>query len=292
MATTLTNDSIDQFLASLHATGMSNETIRAYKADLNEFKKFLLSTGSYLSPAHSDDWVETQACLWLTSMALMTTTAPTAPKSAATIRRRKACLSRWATSMGVPGMLNKYKLPPQTTPKPHPIPTGKTGLEKMIEACGDDAKGKRNAALIALCGYAGMRVSSARELTGDQIDFTEHTIKFTGKGRKENIVYLSERARELLYAHLDATAKTYPVNNRVFPDLSDRHTRAMITRIGERAGLGHVKSHDLRATFATEAYAASHDIRAVQMLLGHSTVMQTQTYVDVAPKKLRQVASF
>ena len=64
--------------------------------------------------------------------------------------------------------------------------------------------------------------------------------------------------------------------------LEDRNARALVTSIGARAGIkGPVSSHDLRATFATELYNKTHNIRLVQTLLGHASVTTTQAYLGI-----------
>ena len=65
--------------------------------------------------------------------------------------------------------------------------------------------------------------------------------------------------------------------------MGDRSARALITRLGERAGLRRaIASHDLRATFATEVYNRTRDMRLVQELLGHSRLSTTQKYTQVS----------
>ena len=281
MVTTLTRDSTDQFLNSLSENGASLETLRAYKSDLNSFQTHLLP--ACLNISMETEWIESQAADWLNQHR--------STLSAATTRRRKATLSAWAASTGVAGFLTKYKLPPQAEAKPHPLTGGKDSLQKMIDVA--DVADK---ALIALCGFGGMRITSARLLTTADVDTKSMCINFTGKGSKENIVWLSDNcwkylqpvyqlAVDFMHEYGDYTPR------RLFAH-GDRGASAMITAAGERAGLGHVKSHDLRATFATAAYNASGDVVAVQRLLGHASVTTTQTYVGIQPEAMRKVVNF
>ena len=252
-------DSIDLFLTSISQKGYSEQTVRAYANDLRSLATF----------AGSADLIDA-AEQWITA-----TRDDAAPKT--TLRRVSAvrAFGRWA---GV-GLLVGYRVPRPARPVPHPIPEGMVGVRAMLSA----ATEPRHAALIALCGLCGLRVSEARSVKRGDVSDQAGTVTVRGKGDRERIVPLSTAARAAL---APALAKLSHPSDTVVP-MSDRGARAYITRLGQQV-LGHdVASHDLRATVATAA-AHGNDIRVVQELLGHADLATTQVYTDVTQDEIRE----
>lgn len=155
------------------------------------------------------------------------------------------------------------------------------GIEAMLAACENEPKLH---ALVALCGLCGLRIHEARAVRPSDIDLSEQLLTVTGKGRKQRTIPISNRA---LLAILPAYDLASP-DDRLMIRMSDSSARGKISALGEKAGLSqHVASHDLRSTFATETYNASLDIRAVQYLLGHSSVDTTTGYIDPQMRSMR-----
>lgn len=151
----------------------------------------------------------------------------------------------------------------------------------MIQASGSDSSLQ---ALVALCGFCGLRIHEALRVRPSDIDVRERTLTVVGKGNKQRTVPISTRALLGLAA---AMALAQP-DDRTMVRMSNSSARAKISALGEKVGLSrHVASHDLRATFATETYNASRDLRAVQYLLGHSSIDTTTVYVEPQMKSMR-----
>ncbi|MDQ6738743.1 MAG: tyrosine recombinase XerC, partial [Gemmatimonadota bacterium] len=152
----------------------------------------------------------------------------------------------------------------------------------------------RNLAMLELFYSAGLRLSELRGINRDSIDLLSNQVKVRGKGRKERIVPLGDRATLALRnyeAKRDELLRAIGTKgDRTAFFLSDRglriSTRALqmaVTRlldlVSESAGLS---THSLRHTFATHMLDAGADLRAVQELLGHVSVQSTQIYTHTS----------
>lgn len=260
--TVISTASIDSFLSWLSGAQCSRNTLRSYRGDLSQFMIWMDESG--LTPS---DWqeMETAAQSWLR--------AKGQTWSIRTVRRRLATLKTWGKWAGNPAFMSNFRAPRAAAPTPHPLPEGMPGVEALLAgAAGDD----QLRALIGLCGLCGLRVHEARSVRFEHIDADEMLLTIVGKGHKERIIPISQRAFEVIApAALDAMNRGRPLVR-----MSDASARAKITALGQRVGLSkRVASHDLRSTFATSAYDACQDIRAVQYLLGHSSVETTTGYV-------------
>lgn len=205
------------------------------------------------------------------------------------MRRKLTSLRSYGQWTGKPDFLAKYKPPIAAAPAPHPLPGGIEDVQRMIYAT-DKADEQ---ALVALCGLCGARVGEAVSARFSWIDVHSEVITIRGKGDKSRRVPISERAWKYIEPVFVEARLNVMDNDPVLASFPDRSARAIITRLGKHAGIARpVASHDLRATFATAAYEATHDIRAVQELLGHASVETTMGYVAVAMAAMRKAVNF
>lgn len=260
----LTDSTLHSFLISLTAEGLSENTRTAYKMDALSFLTWRLT-----KPA-TPTWKDTEA---LAAEYLNDGRTTWSPKT--TIRRR-GTLRRWAEFDGCPfTFLSKYRAPAAPPAVPHPLPEGIQGVYAMIASTSNP----KHKALCALTGLVGLRVDEAVNVEPSHINLHERSVTVCGKGEKTRIVPLSDRVLEIIMPAYRHAAK----NNTTLVDLSQSGARKSIRRHGKRAGLSRpVASHDMRATAATEMYARTKDIRAVQEILGHSDVRTTQGYTMIS----------
>jgi integrase/recombinase XerD len=167
---------------------------------------------------------------------------------------------------------------------------------QLINAAADS----RDRALIELLYAAGIRVSELVNLELGQVNFERGYIKCIGKGDKERIVPVGQQALESLKAYLPEapkpkTSKSKKTRIFVFPDRHGKPlTRALvweiIKRTAQRAGITtQLSPHTLRHSFATHLLENGADLRVVQELLGHASVVTTQLYTHVSRRHLRHV---
>lgn len=139
-------------------------------------------------------------------------------------------------------------------------------------------------ALILVLYGGGLRVSEACALKWDQINFSNRTLHFAGKGRKERIVALPPIA-------VDALKRLSREGNFVFgrTAMDTRVAYEIVRRAGLRAGLlKSLHPHALRHSYATHLLSSGADLRTLQELLGHSTLAATQKYLHLSVDQMAQ----
>lgn len=154
----------------------------------------------------------------------------------------------------------------------------------------------RDIAILELLFATGMRVSELCSLRMEAIDLQEGTIKIYGKGSKERMIQIGNKdVLTALTAYYQAFAggieKTgWFFINRLRHQLSDQSVRFMINKYTRIAGIEqHITPHMFRHSFATLLLEEDVDIRYIQQLLGHSSIVTTQIYTHVTSKKQRDI---
>jgi len=159
----------------------------------------------------------------------------------------------------------------------------------------------RNLAIIELFYSTGMRLSELRGVNRGDLDLVAQQVKVRGKGRKERIIPVGNKAAlalrnyeskrdELsrkLGARVDKSAwflgpRGKRLSVRAIQDVVTR----FLSRLDESSGLS---THSLRHSFATHLLDAGADLRAVQELLGHASISTTQIYTHTSVERLREV---
>ncbi len=158
----------------------------------------------------------------------------------------------------------------------------------------------RNRTILELLYATGMRVSELSNLNFENLNIDENEIKVFGKGSKERIVLISERAKEFLVNYIKTARylickeETPKQNSPVFVNktgyrLQTQSVRNAINDVMEKLELPkHVTPHVFRHSFATKLLEHGADLRVVQELLGHSSISNTQIYTHVSAERLKQ----
>lgn len=154
----------------------------------------------------------------------------------------------------------------------------------------------RDIAVLELLFATGMRVSELCSLRPSTVNLTDGTIKIYGKGSKERIIQIGNKAvlsAVAIYHQSFSTAITksgWFFVNRLGSQLSDQSVRLMIQKYTTLAGIDqHITPHMFRHSFATLLLEEDVDIRYIQQLLGHSSITTTQIYTHVTSKKQRDI---
>lgn len=270
-ATTLSLESIEQYRNSCIGRGLSRNTVKAYTADL---RLFLNATGMEILEMEE---IENLGRYWLNLE--RETISPS------TLNRRLVSLRSFAGFLGEKEFLADYVTPKPSRSIPHPIKEGKEGLLRMVDAC----RNHEQVALIGLGGFLGLRIGESRSVRPEHFNLDQMLLFVRGKGDKVRYVPISDEAFNIICpALVIATSES-----RNLVKYADRSARMAITTIGQRAGLSReVASHDLRATFATEAFAKCENIRIVQELLGHGSVSTTEIYTGIRDRELKDAVNF
>lgn len=164
----------------------------------------------------------------------------------------------------------------------------------------DSPAGYRNRTILELLYATGMRVSELSSLNFENLNLEENEIKVFGKGAKERIVLVSQRAKKFLETYIktarylifkdeNITPQTPVFINKTGYRLQPQSVRLAIRDVVDKIELPkHVTPHVFRHSFATKLLENGADLRVVQELLGHSSISNTQIYTHVSTERLKQ----
>lgn len=150
--------------------------------------------------------------------------------------------------------------------------------------------GARDKAIMELLYASGIRVGELVALDVADLDLSGGTVRVMGKGRKERIVPMGDKACRALSAYLELRPALVPDGsdeealfvNRRGGRLTARSVERMLNKYIQRSGLQKkVTPHVLRHTFATHLLGSGADMRGIQELLGHASLSTTQKYTHV-----------
>lgn len=163
--------------------------------------------------------------------------------------------------------------------------------------------GFRNKAILELLWATGMRVSELSGLNFEDLNLEENEIRVFGKGAKERIILVTDRAKSFLERYIKTArpiiAKGYTVSENedspVFINstgfrLQTQSIRKAINEVVDKIQLPkHVTPHIFRHSFATHLIENGADLRVVQELLGHASISNTQIYTHISSQHLKEV---
>ncbi len=164
--------------------------------------------------------------------------------------------------------------------------------------------GYRNRAILELLWASGMRVSELSGLNFGNLNLENNEITVFGKGAKERIILITDRAKRYLQGYIDYArpliAKGYildPITdttpvfiNKTGYRLQTRMIRNVINDIVEKIQLPKkVTPHMFRHSFATHLIENGADLRVVQELLGHASISNTQIYTHISMQHMKEV---
>ncbi|MEX2439670.1 MAG: tyrosine-type recombinase/integrase [Actinomycetota bacterium] len=151
---------------------------------------------------------------------------------------------------------------------------------------------ERDAAIIGIGVYAGLRVSEIQHLDLDDVDLESLTLLVReGKGGKDRELPIHPELGALIAGYLSTRVDTDPalLLSRLGKRISIRALRNVVYRVARQAGVAkRISPHKLRHTFATLLLDKDVDIRTVQELLGHASIGTTQIYTHVSQGRKRK----
>lgn len=171
-------------------------------------------------------------------------------------------------------------------------------IDRIIEAVDmDKAEGQRNRAILETLYSCGLRVSELCNLKMSDLYFTEGFVKVEGKGSKQRIVPISQRAiKEIRYWLIDRQAwrvkpgyEDYVFLARWGKDISRIMIFHLIKELADKAGITKkISPHTFRHSFATHLLEGGANLRAIQAMLGHESITTTEIYTHIDRDRLRQ----
>jgi len=154
----------------------------------------------------------------------------------------------------------------------------------------------RDLAVFETLFLSGMRVGELSNLKVQAINFEKGSILISGKGNRERTIPLcSKAASAAVVRHIRTNCRNHPEAflfvNRRGVRLSEQSIRASLNRYANDAGVGKITPHMIRHTVATLLLARGADLRSIQVLLGHSSIVTTTIYTHVDDSTQRHMLS-
>jgi len=287
----MSGHTIGAFLEMMSAErGAAKNTIDAYRRDLSDYSGFVTGKGKTLLDVERDT-----VTAYLDRLRLDGLSASSAARRLSAIRQFHRFLCADGMRGDDPTRIVASPKSRRALPKVLSIAEVDTLLSQAeTEANSEDDTDRlalRLYVLLELLYATGLRVSELVSLRRAAVMRDTSYLTVTGKGNKERIVPLNDRARDAVKVWLAATEKDtflFPANG------ADGHlSRQVFARdlkdLAISAGISpsRVAPHVLRHAFASHLLAGGADLRVVQMLLGHADISTTQIYTHVLDDKLK-----
>ena len=271
-------------------SGLSKNTLVAYKSDLTLFSGYLVATTLLdAKPSHIQQYLA-----YLLSQS----------SKASSVARFMSTLRRFYRFQIREGKLSVDPCADIRSPKQGrklPNSLSESQVEDLLNSpdTGNDL-GLRDRAMLETIYATGLRVTELVNLELLEINVDVGLVRIVGKGNKERLVPLGEQALHWISKYLTESRSDIlkgKQSNRVFVTTrgSGMTRQAFWHIIKKYATIAkidhHLSPHTLRHAFATHLLNHGADLRSVQMLLGHSDLSTTQIYTHVARERLQSIHS-
>jgi integrase/recombinase XerD len=286
-----TRQAIEQFLdAQWMERGLSENTLVAYRNDLNGFSAWLSTRGGGLVEARREQLLD-----YLSERVINGARPRTTARLLSSLRRFYRYLVREGRLSGDPTV----RIDTPRIGRPLPDSLSEEEVETLLDApVVGEALGLRDRAMLELLYACGLRVSELVNLTMEQIDLTQGVVRLMGKGSKERLVPLGEEAADWLQRYIGQSRPELAAGASAKALFITRRGKSMtrqafwyrLRHYAVKSGINKALSpHTLRHAFATHLLNHGADLRVVQMLLGHSDLSTTQIYTHVARERLKEL---
>ena len=281
--------------------GAAANTLDAYRRDLLDLSSFLSSRGVSVAAAGEDD-----LRAYLSDVEARGMSAQTTARRLSSLRQ----FHKFLFSEGVRADNPATVIESPRLGRPLPKVMSEDEVDRLLDAARDQTAlegnnaGLKRARLICLLEvlYAtGLRVSELVGLPLSAVTGDDRFIAVRGKGGRERLVPLTERAREAIDAYLqarrDQRGEARESDKWLFPSssrqghLTRQRFAQELKSVAAVAGIDtkRVSPHVLRHAFASHLLAHGADLRAVQQMLGHADISTTQIYTHVLEERLRRL---
>jgi len=282
----------ERYLSHLRVEcGLSVNTVEAYRRDLIKFHSYLHRTGrrptETLSPKTLTEFLRSLG---------------EARLSRASSVRCLSVIRGWFRFLIREGMIAENPMI-GLVPMARGVRLPKTLTQNEMSALLDLAaiptpEDLRDRAMLELLYGTGLRVSELVMVEMTQMNLIVGYLRITGKGAKQRLVPMNERASQLLelYVHearprlLKHRASRYVFVSRRGGPLTRQAFWKLLRHRAKRAGITRfISPHMLRHSFATHLLEGGADLRSVQVMLGHTNIATTQIYTHVERGRLKRV---
>jgi integrase/recombinase XerC len=278
-----------------HERRVSAHTVLAYGRDLDELASFVRARRA--EGARLEDLDKLLLRSWLGELARRLS-SPSLGRKLSSVRAFFAWLERESLTRENPAALLKSPKLRRKLPKFLSADQAGEVVEAPLSAPGSETERLRDSAMLELLYGSGLRVSELVGLDVDHVALERQEVRVLGKGKKERLVPLGSKARAALDTYLERRPELrHPRTGRqeARPLFLGRHgtrlgvrrVQTLVQRYGALgAGRGDLHPHALRHSCATHLLEGGADLRAIQELLGHTSLATTQRYTHVSLEQL------
>ncbi|MBI1987829.1 MAG: tyrosine recombinase XerC [Nitrospinae bacterium] len=282
--------------------GCSPHTIRNYLSDLEQFRSFLIEKELCLQ--EDGEAADIRRVNRLAIRAFLGSLNQRGNRNSS-IGRKLAALRSFLKFLQREGYLHDNQAALVITPRQEKHLPGFLSIDEVFHlletpeaATPEDLRDK---AILEVLYAAGIRVGELVSLDVEEIDLANKNMKVRGKGGKERLAFLGEKAAAALRDYLKrrgellARGKAGANPNAAFLNwrggrLTERGVHLLVVKYLQKSALRrHVSPHTLRHTFATHLLDAGADLRFIQELLGHTSLSTTQKYTHLTTDRLMEV---
>lgn len=274
-------DLVVKYLEQCHTLkGLNSKTLKAYRIDLTQYVSFM----------ENDDLMNRQRIIQYLCLLHQKYKPKTAKRKIATL---KAFYHYLVYEEIIPfhpfNKINTHFKEPLLLPR-----TIDTKDLARLLGCVHQSHNTRDIAIIEMLVTTGLRVSEVAKIKTSEIG--QDTLRIHGKGNKERIIFLEDTyLKSALVAYYQEYQKEieksgYLFINRSHHPISEQSIRLMIKKYTRCAGITkNITPHMFRHTFATMLLEEDVDIRYIQHILGHSSILTTQIYTHVVNEKQKKI---
>ena len=265
--------------------GLSNNTVKAYEADISSFFQWLDNEDLKYKNLQEDHINQYISFLFQRKM------------RSSSVNRKISSIKSFYIFLVKRNLVKNSPLNHLVTPKQEkylPESMSEAEVDKLLNS--PDVSNKienRDKAMIEMLYATGMRISELVNLKITDVDMKRCVVKVFGKGSKERLVPFGETALDSLRSYLNEREQSS--SKEIF--LSNRGKKMTRVAFWQRVKIylirenlkNSISPHTLRHAFATHLLNRGADLRSVQLLLGHSDLSTTQIYTHIAKQRLSDV---
>ena len=265
--------------------GLSNNTVKAYEADISSLFQWLDTEDLKYNNLQEDHINQYISFLFQKKM------------RSSSVNRKISSIKSFYIFLVKRNFVKNSPLNDLVTPKQEkylPESMSEAEVDKLLNS--PDVSNKienRDKAMIEMLYATGMRISELVNLKITDVDMKRCVVKVFGKGSKERLVPFGETALDSLRSYLNEREQSS--SKEIF--LSNRGKKMTRVAFWQRVKIylirenlkNSISPHTLRHAFATHLLNRGADLRSVQLLLGHSDLSTTQIYTHIAKQRLSDV---
>lgn len=272
---------------------LSPHTIEAYLGDVGKLAQYLQLTGQELAPANLQTDTLSAFLMWLNELGL-------GARSQARLLSALKTFYKYLLTEHIAATDPTELLDGPRLPRHIPEVLSYDEIQRMMDVIDlSDPQGARNRAMLETLYACGLRVTELVELRISNLYLDIGFVKVTGKGDKERIVPIGEEAVKHIRLYMEGARQgmmnihkdhaNYLFLNRRGKKLTRVMVFLIIKELARIAGITkNVSPHTFRHSFATHLIEGGADLKAVQDMLGHESIITTEIYTHLNTDYLRE----